>query len=312
MTPRDVAGVFSRYFIVGFFLPAFFALVALTQSLSSAALPNIYEQYGDGTRLALVGGAALLLGLVLLGLNYQILQAFEGYPLQARKDGWYARSLYEFLHGRELERYSALVAIRDSEDAPAGDRADAAWRINYRFSDDLMPTSFGNAVRSFERHARVRWGLNSISAWPRIEMLLTEQQREIETNARGEVAFFVNGCLLAAIVGVLLVIDEALAGVTALLLAWVYLVPFVLAYAFYRWAVGAAVRWGNAVRATIDLRRFELYDLLGLRAPGTFTEERETLAPALNRCLLYGDPLPDEFRKPPAEAGTRQDERDDE
>lgn len=81
MSPSDVAGVFSRYFIVGFFLPAFFALAVLAFGLSSDALPNRFENYGDAGKIAVVGGAAILLGLALLGLNYQVLRAFEGYPL---------------------------------------------------------------------------------------------------------------------------------------------------------------------------------------------------------------------------------------
>jgi hypothetical protein len=316
VTPKDVAGVFSRYFIVGFYLPSFFALVALTQGLSSQALPDLYEDYGDGTRIALVGGAALLLGLVVMGLNYQILRWFEGYPLQNRRNRWYARRFHDYLLARQLESYESLISIRDSMDAPDAERGEAAWRLDYRFSEDpnrnLLPTRFGNAIRAFERHARLRWGLNSISAWPRIEMLQSEQQREVEVNARGEVAFFINGCLLAVVAGALLAIDEAVTGVTPLSFVWVYVFPFAVGYAFYRWAIGAAVRWGNTVRASIDMHRLELYRLVGLREPETFTEERDELAPALNRSLLYGDPLPDKFRAKASRAAEEVKEDEDE
>ena len=69
MSPSDVAGVFSRYFIVGFFLPAFFALAIVAFGLSSDAVPNQFESYGDGAKIAIVGGAAVLLGLALLGVG---------------------------------------------------------------------------------------------------------------------------------------------------------------------------------------------------------------------------------------------------
>ncbi len=47
----DVAGVFSRFFIVGFFLPAFFALIALAQLATSALVPNGVERYSSATEI---------------------------------------------------------------------------------------------------------------------------------------------------------------------------------------------------------------------------------------------------------------------
>jgi len=53
----DIAGVFSRYFIVGFFLPVFFAMVALAQAVDSSMLPHVYTQSSSGARIAILGGA---------------------------------------------------------------------------------------------------------------------------------------------------------------------------------------------------------------------------------------------------------------
>ena len=39
---RDITGVFSRYFIVGFFLPVFFTLLLLSISVRDSALPYQY------------------------------------------------------------------------------------------------------------------------------------------------------------------------------------------------------------------------------------------------------------------------------
>ena len=36
---KDVTGVFSRYFVVGFFLPSFFALIVLSQTVTGHLLP---------------------------------------------------------------------------------------------------------------------------------------------------------------------------------------------------------------------------------------------------------------------------------
>lgn len=296
MTPSDVAGVLSRYFIVGFFVPTFFALAVLAFAASPDALPDDFEAYSDGAKVAILGGTALLVGLALMGLNYQVMRAFEGYPLEARASNGVVKPLYDWLMLKQRATHDALVAIRDDTNRPDTDRNDAAWRLGFGFSDRLLPTGFGNVVRAFERQPRVRWGLNSISAWPRINLLLDDQEREIEANARGEVAFFLNGCLLGMVVGLCLLADLLAHCTVPIYWVWVYLIPFVVSYGLYRASIGAAIRWGSVVKAAIDLHRLEFYKLLGLRKAVSFTEERNVLAPAVNRFLLYADPLPDELR----------------
>jgi len=311
VTPSDVAGVLSRYFIVGFFVPTFFALSALAFGASSDALPDDLEAYSDGAKIAIVGGSALLVGLALMGLNYQVMRAFEGYPLMAHASNRAVKPVYDWLVARQEAANDELVRVRDDAARPDADRNDAAWRLGFRYSDRLLPTGFGNVVRAFERQSRVRWGLNSISAWPRIDLLLNDQEREIEANHRGEVGFFLNGCLLGTVVGLLLLADLLIHQTVPAYWAWAYLIPFGLAYGMYRASIGAAIRWGSVVKAAIDLHRLELYKLLGLREPVSFTEERDVLAPAVNRFLLYAEPLPDELRVPADDNGDEEVDEDE-
>jgi hypothetical protein len=306
---KDVAGVFSRYFIVGFFLPAFFVIMALARSLTSDFLPNIYEQYGEGTQVLIVGGAALLLGLLLLGLNYPIYRLLEGYPLLERIDRWYAAWLARPMRGMRQRAYRRLCGVRDSEDEDPDRRADAAWRLDRLFPSSetsVLPTRFGNAVRAFELHATNRWGLDAIGAWPRVELLMAESEAELQANAKSEVAFFINGSLLAGLGAITLLVDEGVNQPIAGLGALVYAIPFVVSYLLYRASVGAAVRWGSVVRATIDLHRLTLYQRLGVRQPITFSDERDVIAPAVNNLLVYGFPMPDDLRdpSPPADGGS--------
>lgn len=308
----DVAGVFSRYFIVGFFLPSFFALVVLSQTLTSEALPQVYEKHGDATRIVVLGGAGLLAGLVALGLNYPILRMFEGYPLREARRAPLVGPLYSRLLRRQQNTYRALRAVRDDEAASGEDRGRAAWKLDRQFGEEdqrkLLPLAFGNAVRAFEGHSYSRWGLDSIPVWPRIELLLTEDQRNTVTDTKGETAFFVNASLFAAIVGVILVIDEIVNQPLEWQWLWMYLIPFGVSAVAYRWAIGAAVRWGSVVRAAIDLNRLKLYGDLGIREPTSFTEERGRLASAVNASLLYGSPIPDDLRAP-TRSGDREEKR---
>jgi hypothetical protein len=76
---RDITGVFSRYFIVGFFLPTFFTLLLISISVHHSALPHQYTELKSGQdRLLAIGGAALFAGLLLLGLRHPIWKLFEG------------------------------------------------------------------------------------------------------------------------------------------------------------------------------------------------------------------------------------------
>jgi hypothetical protein len=80
---RDITGVFSRYFIVGYFLPTFFTILLLDMSVHESALPRQYRQLHNENRLFASGGAALFIGLLLLGLRHPIWKLFEG--LSARR-----------------------------------------------------------------------------------------------------------------------------------------------------------------------------------------------------------------------------------
>lgn len=75
---RDITGVFSRYFIVGFFLPMFFTLLLISISVREGALPHQYTELHGQNGLLAIGGAALFGGLLLLGLRHPIWKLFEG------------------------------------------------------------------------------------------------------------------------------------------------------------------------------------------------------------------------------------------
>lgn len=310
MSLSDVAGVFSRYFIIGFFLPCFFVLGALALCLSSDLLPNSYTRLDGSEQLLVVGSSSLLLGLLLMGLNWPITRLFEGYPLAHHRDTRVIGSVHDFLVCRQRRRYEKLVGIRDGKAPGRPDRA--AWRLFREFPqtpDQLLPTRLGNAVLAFESHAMSLWGLDSIAAWPRIDMLLTQREAELQANSRGEAAFFVNSVLLLGAAGLVLVGDQL---GNSVLHGWeqsLYLAPFLIADLLLRAAVGATVHWGNTVRAAIDLHRFDLYERLGLRRPTGFKDERDAVARRLNQAMIYGHPVPDDcFAKPPSRESGETDE----
>ncbi len=295
----DIAGVFSRYFIVGFFLPAFFVLLALAQCVDGAFLPQVYVHASSGARVAIIGGAGLAVGLLLLGLNYNVVRLYEGYPLEATGSIPLVKIVYRtLLHAQRL-RFRRGRRKCESHRLDDQGRFNALWRLGLRFPYDrenldstamLLPTAFGNAIRAFEARSFVNWHLNSIGAWPHIENLLSEQEAQVLADSKGDVAFFLNSSLLSIASAVVLAVDllEHHGAGSLLFLA----IPVAVAFVAYAAAIGAAERWGSVVCACIDLHRLELYAKLGVRAPIDFTQER-LIAWNLNSTLLLGGHVPD-------------------
>jgi hypothetical protein len=299
MALSDITGVFSRYFVVGFFLPAYASLVSLWICASSAFIPDTFESHhSQATQLLILGGVALVVGLALSGLSYYVTRLFEGYPLERVSERPFARWLYQAAIFLQRRTYDRLLAVRDNKGKPGSDRTGAAWRLDKWFPkdpDDLLPTRVGNAIRAFEQHSNVRWGLDGVTIWPRIEALLDEDERALEVDAKINFYVFVNASVGGYLVGACLVIDQ---GVNAPQPVWywpLYAIPFVVGYILYRAAIGPAIDWGDSVRSSIDLHRLEVYEKLGVRAPVSFTDERE-LAGKVNKALLFGYPLlPDDL-----------------
>jgi hypothetical protein len=176
----------------------------------------------------------------------------------------------------------------------------AWWRLDLRFPaerGEILPTRLGNTIRAFELYSRTRWGLSSIVAWPRIEALLSEDERQLNADSESEFAFFLNSAVGALLVAIVLGLDGVVNHPHSLWLVWMYILPLPLSYLLYRASVGAAERWGMRVRSSIDLHRLDLYEQLGLRSPSSFEEER-ALAAAVNQCLYWGTPIPEHFKAP--------------
>jgi hypothetical protein len=289
----DVTGVFSRYFVVGFFLPAYISLVSLWLTATSAFIPNALEGHSEATQVSALGAVALVGGLVLSGLSYYVTRIFEGYPLE-RLSGWpVAGWIYRGAIALQRRSFDRLLAVRDDKTRMQRERRSAARSLDRFYPHDrdkLLPTRIGNAIRAFESHSNVRWGLDGVTIWPRVEMLLSADERDLQVDAKINFYVFINAATGAFVVGACLVIDKGMNAPGSPLYWPLYAVPFMLAYALYRAALGPVVDWGNTVRASMDLHRLEIFEKLGVRAPTSFSDER-ALADRVNKALLYGHPL---------------------
>jgi hypothetical protein len=113
----DITGVFSRFFVVGFYAPVFFALVAV----------DIVIGKGDDLRkdILFVGGIALVVALLANGLRHVIWAAFAGFRLPQQL----GTSKSKGLDGKFLRTqfYEATVAYRDYVKGRWGLNTWVAW-----------------------------------------------------------------------------------------------------------------------------------------------------------------------------------------
>jgi hypothetical protein len=155
----------------------------------------------------------------------------------------------------------------------------------------LMPTRLGNALRAAELRAGEPYGLDAVVAWPRLYPLLSDPVRALVDGQRDALDVNARFCAVFA----------AAAVIAAVLLAahgWWLLVAagcLVLAWLAYRSAVAAAIAYGEAIRAAVDLHRFTLLEALHLPLPATLEEERSVNG-ELSRFLLQGVPLDTPFK----------------
>jgi hypothetical protein len=346
MALTDVAGILSRRFIVGFFLPSFFGIVALKLLVDHRAVPSAVRAQSGGTQLLILGGVAMLLALLLWGLHYPMIRVFEGYWLVAvirpqRSTPWpedeshkhrirtKLRSARGVTHAwvsqrrlnygtkrqdRWIRDRHRLLEIK-SQPAPSKERTRAATDLTTRFPPEdrlVLPTELGNVIRAFEMHPRERYGLDGIAIWPCIEAILSEEERPEIDEVTTDVAFWLNSLFIFGVFGSLLFAERlwhrpgGAISTIAVEIAVVASVSVICAF-MYRQLINAAIRWGNPVRAAFDVHRLELFDRLGVRRPGTRDEDIE-VGRAITRMLAFGEPLPASLRieHPPAGTATHR------
>jgi hypothetical protein len=135
----------------------------------------------------------------------------------------------------------------------------------------LLPTRLGNALRAAEAQAGQRYGLETVTVWPRLHVVLSDRMEEILADLRDQLD------IAARLCAVLLLATLISAGLL-FRYGWWLLVPAttaLLAWLAYRAAVQAAISFGEQLYVAFDLHRFDLLRELHLPLPRTPGEELE-------------------------------------
>ena len=302
MSFRDIGAVFSRSYVIGFFVPAAVFFTVATFLTYRWYNREVFEGISDSEVVLAVTGLSLGLGLLLEGLwNPIVVFLFQGYISEARGGIRYYLTwpLYRVLLALQNRRFRFLLEHRDDPGETDRARAYFAWQLDRRYPqghDRVLPTRFGNAVRASEDYSRFRWGVDNAALWPRVEAFLSEQEKELLDGENAQVAFFLNSCLLVFGIAIWFIVQHALHWRALSTIHALILVALLgVSYLLYYLGVEAVIRWGTRVRTGFDLHLRDVYREIGLVIPDDFSEEHRRLGLMLSQFFVYGSPIDPEL-----------------
>ena len=320
-----VSGQFTKYIIFGTLLPVIiFVALAITfvQPIAPASFPLVHalEVLNKQWFSLFVIGITVVLSGLIYNLNIPIVRLYEGYPWRRSRVGrWCIRRGQERLDRAILlnNRVKAARPILKANHANANLLAQLQLRRTWLSvligsglpsRNQILPTRFGNTVKSFEEYPAHQYGMDAVTLWPRIIAVTPKDYLGALDDARTSMSFFLNCSFLSALtLAVLLLAGLEFRrpfcdGLT--FSSWALeIVGLALAsWLFYIGSVGRAAAWGEIVKSTFDLYRWDLLKQLGhSQKPRTRDAERKIWT-AISRQIIYRGiqgSLPPSYEDPP-------------
>jgi hypothetical protein len=192
----ELPKILDRNFVLAFLLPAALFVIqflAFLSELGSSVSPfNSFDNFkaDELTATTLFGLGAFLVALILLALNYEIYQFFEGYPVNSFSElKWLQRRRYNRLAGIKSSLDAEMLQLIKSGTEPPyelQERSAAVQRLlAERWPHDeryLLPTAFGNTIKAFEIYPSVMYGADAIPVWTRLQAVIP---KDYSSNQRG-------------------------------------------------------------------------------------------------------------------------------
>ncbi|WP_433510103.1 hypothetical protein ACQP2T_40335 [Nonomuraea sp. CA-143628] len=253
------SGVVDRRLLTTTFLP----VLAFLSALAAVAVAGVgwvtaarwWSGLGAEVQVVLSGlvlAGALLISQLVAVRRAGLIRVYEGY--------WDGLPYGEWLAERCRPRFLA-----------SDDQRGSLYPVD---ESRLMPTELGNILRGAEDHSRDRYGIDGVTAWPRLYTTLPDTFRQTFAGAAGDLD------LMVTVSGLGLAFSLAGGALGAVLLPWHWALGccwggLVVAWWGYRGAVRAAEPYGELFRSAFDVYRWTLLDTMGLRRPAEYSGEPE-------------------------------------
>jgi hypothetical protein len=299
----------DRTFVLGFFLPTLLFTIAALVLFSHVG--NAGEWLKSLTAKDLTTGAYLLLavwvgGLLLLMLNHYWYQLLEGYKLPKPLRCW--------LRQKKQERLRKLLdEIKKLYDRYQSERERFPPKLLDRYMDLrderatwlppneslVLATDFGNAIRAFESYPNEIYGVDGVTLWTHLSMVMPKEVTEGIDQSRTNVDFLINCMFFSLVFAALAVVRCLYTGpwthirefgyfLGKIQYSWLFWtgVALIAAWIFYRWAVNRVPEWGAAVDAAFDCYLPKVAEQLGYELPLT-ADEQQTFWTTLSQQIIY-------------------------
>ena len=306
---------FGKSLILGTFLPTLvfvvlglFIVVPLLPS-DLALIKQVQEIENLDTKdLVVLSLMTIVLSGLVHNLNIPIMRLFEGYPWKESMLGRWLTLRYQWQFDSLKAREQGMRVMRDVLRAGVSNEQVAEFasrldRISLRIANEfpsnrtsILPTRFGNVMRSFEDYPRRQYGISAITVWPRMIAKIDKEYAATIDDSKTSLDFMMNSSALSGIFAVLILaiglIYRSPMSNRRSFIWWVAEVAgfAALSHLFYRGSTNRAAAYGSKIKAAFDLYRWELLKQLGyVRTPTTVADER-ALWENISRFLIYGTP----------------------
>lgn len=238
-------------------------------------------------------------GVIVARLAVPTLRLIEGYwpGVFAGLARWRAKRIAKKVTDLD-NRFQALAGpVLETKDATAEQRAELV-RIDSRLrrlptGGDYLPTRTGNILRAAERRPKDKYGLDAVTLWPRLWLLMPADTRRELSRARSGL----DDAVAAMIWGLLFTAFGALAwwavpiGVAAAVVMYVYWIP------------SQAAVFADLLEAAFDLHRGLLYKQLRWPLPANPHDEHEAGDQLTSYLVRGSDAATPTFTAPVADLG---------
>lgn len=298
---------FGSNFLIAAFVPSltfvtmswiFFGPILFSVSSDTLLSPlnleneNIFSSLGQYGLIIFL--FSIMIGFSLSSLNNFILKVLEGYvllehfPFLLRAEKKRARKI-----STQLDRVSRRARILDKrakkyykKSASLSRRYNNLYTIvqqhqyalasEYQQSfpldeKEIMPTRFGNTLKSAEYYPLDRYGIDAVKMWPRLISVIRKDYMKFIEQAENSLSFIVNSGVLCLIFGLVSFSLSIYIWLTRYTLgkpfnASIYfvasLLAFAAAYIFHRASLFSVSEYGEMIRSAYDLFRIPLMQAL--------------------------------------------------
>jgi hypothetical protein len=225
-----------------------------------------------------------LVALLVHPFHPQLLRLLEGYwspfvePL--------ARLLLT-LQRRRRRRLERIIRTKPEMADQVRYRQRAASQLQlYPNENRLLATRLGNVMRAAEDQAGQRYGLDTVTIWPRLYPYVSDRLARALSETRTQLDAYVSLCFVLLVATLVLFPALATDGLWLALPAATTMGSWVS----YRAATRTAAKYGHLIAVAFDLHRFEMLHGLHYPIPNTLEEELE-FNQQLSKFLRSGRPL---------------------